>query len=61
MLLGAGSGFATQSALLQAGADPSLAEVTVAVGFSDQGQLTRHFERRVGLTRVLFRISARTA
>jgi AraC family transcriptional regulator len=41
--------------LLQAGTDPSLAEVAAHAGFSDQSQFSHHFKRIVGLTPRQFR------
>jgi AraC family transcriptional regulator len=47
--------------LLQAGTDPSLAEVAAYAGFSDQSQFSHHFKRLVGVTPGQFRMSARIA
>jgi AraC family transcriptional regulator len=46
---------------LQNGVDISLAEVAARAGFTDQSQFSRHFKRRVGVTPVRFRMSARNA
>jgi AraC family transcriptional regulator len=45
--------------LLQAGTDPSLAEVAAHAGFSDQSHFCRHFKRLVGVTPRQFRTPAR--
>ncbi|MBN9522906.1 helix-turn-helix transcriptional regulator [bacterium] len=46
--------------LLSEGSMPSLAEVALHVGFSDQSQFARHFKRLVGVTPGQFRVPART-
>jgi len=47
--------------LQQKGADLSMVEVALRVGFSDQSQFTHHFKRIVGATPGQFRNSARIA
>jgi AraC family transcriptional regulator len=47
--------------LLQAGIDLSLPDVAAHAGFSDQGQLSRHFKRLVGVTPGQFQTPARIA
>jgi AraC family transcriptional regulator len=47
--------------LLQAGTAPSLAEVAMHVGFSDQSHFSQHFKRLVGVTPGQFRTPARIA
>jgi AraC family transcriptional regulator len=45
--------------LLQARTELSLAQVAARAGFSDQGQLSHHFKRHVGVTPGRFRAPAR--
>ena len=50
-----------QHLLQQKGADLSMVEIALQVGFSDQSQFTHHFKRIVGATPGQFRNSARIA
>src|SRR5262249_35905495 len=47
--------------LLQAGPNPSRAEVALRAGFCDQSQFPPHFKRLLGVTPGQFRTPARTA
>jgi AraC-like DNA-binding protein len=45
------------AARIEAGADPSLAELAVHLGYADQAHLTRDFKAMVGKTPAGFRVA----